>query len=131
MRAACLRLPEVVERLSHGAPSLFVPPYVGGRGWLGVRVDGDPDEDEVAAICGEAYRTVAPRILVARLEAEAAVTRSPRRAEGGPGGRCPGGWPPARERWCCARSCATIPLHPRLRTEPGVGYRLVDPSTGD
>jgi hypothetical protein len=83
LRAICLALPEVTERLSHGAPTWFVrgkrtfvtlwaqghhgdqfphlwcaappgaqadvveseperffrPPYVGGRGWLGVRLD--------------------------------------------------------------------------------------------
>ena len=112
VRAACLGLPEVVERLSHGAPSFFVrgkktfvmflddhhgdgrlavwcaapsgvqaeqvaedpdrffvPPYVGGRGWLGVRLDCDPDWDEVAAVCAEAYRVVAPKRLAARLDA--------------------------------------------------------------
>ncbi len=112
VRAACLVLPEVVERLSHGAPTFFVrgkksfvmfldhhhddgrlalwcaappgaqadqvaedperffvPPYVGGRGWLGVRLDRDPDWDEVAAICTEAYRSVAPKRLVAQLDA--------------------------------------------------------------
>ena len=111
VRAVCTALPEVVERLSHGAPSFFVqgkktfvmfhddhhgdgrlalwcaapagaqseqvtedperffvPPYVGGRGWLGVRLDRDPDWDEVAAICADAYRSVAPKRLVARLE---------------------------------------------------------------
>ncbi len=47
----------------------FRPPYVGGRGWLGVRLDGDVDWAEVAAICEEAFRTVAPKKLVAQLEA--------------------------------------------------------------
>ena len=112
VRAACLVLPEVVERLSHSAPSFFVrgkktfvmflddhhgdgrlalwcaappgvqaeqvtedpdrffvPPYVGGRGWLGVRLDRAPDWDEVAAICTEAYRVVAPKRLVAQFDA--------------------------------------------------------------
>jgi len=47
----------------------FVPPYVGGRGWIGVRLDREPDWDEVAAICAEAFRTVAPKKLIAALEA--------------------------------------------------------------
>jgi hypothetical protein len=47
----------------------FVPPYVGGRGWLGVRLDVSVDWDEVAGIVEEAYRLVAPRKLVARLDA--------------------------------------------------------------
>ncbi|MCU0269163.1 MAG: MmcQ/YjbR family DNA-binding protein, partial [Acidimicrobiales bacterium] len=46
----------------------FVPPYVGHRGWLGVRLDVDPDWGEIAAVLGEAYRTVAPRRLVALLD---------------------------------------------------------------
>jgi hypothetical protein len=46
----------------------FAPPYVGGRGWLGVRLDREVDWDEVAGIVAEAYRLVAPRKLVARLD---------------------------------------------------------------
>lgn len=46
----------------------FVPPYVGHRGWLGVRLDVDVDWNEVAAIVEDAYRTVAPRKLVALLD---------------------------------------------------------------
>lgn len=42
----------------------FVPPYVGHRGWLGLRLDVDPDWDEVTAILDEAYRIVAPKALV-------------------------------------------------------------------
>jgi hypothetical protein len=113
VREICLSLPEVTERLSHGAPTFFVrdkstfvnawveghhsdtfphlwcaappgaqealvgaepgrffrPPYVGHRGWIGVRLDVDVDWDEIAAICEDAYRTVAPAKLVARLDA--------------------------------------------------------------
>jgi hypothetical protein len=47
----------------------FVPPYVGGRGWLGVRLDRDPDWDEVAGIIEDAYRVVAPKKLLAELDA--------------------------------------------------------------
>jgi hypothetical protein len=47
----------------------FRPPYVGGRGWLGVRLDGRVDWDEVEALCEEAYRTVAPKRLLAALDA--------------------------------------------------------------
>ena len=50
----------------------FVPPYVGHRGWLGVRLDVDVDWDEVAAIVEDAYRTVAPRKLGAMLDAPSA-----------------------------------------------------------
>jgi hypothetical protein len=49
----------------------FRPPYVGHRGWLGVRLDRDPDWDEVAEIVQDAYRQIAPKSLVARLDAAA------------------------------------------------------------
>ena len=111
VREIALGLPEVSERLSHGAPSFFirgrktlamfhddhhgdgelaiwcpappgaqaqvtetepdrffVPAYVGHRGWLGVRLDNDPDWGEVAEVLREAYRTVAPKTLVAQLD---------------------------------------------------------------
>ena len=46
----------------------FSPPYVGGRGWLGVRIDNGPDWDEVAQIIEDAYRMVAPKKLIALLD---------------------------------------------------------------
>jgi hypothetical protein len=114
VRAACLALPEVVERPSHGAPTFFVrdkrsfvmfhddhhgdgilgiwcaappgaqaelieteperffrPPYVGHRGWIGVRLDVAPDWDELRGIVTDGYRQVAPKALVARLDSAA------------------------------------------------------------
>jgi len=111
LRAICLALPEVSERLSHGAPTWFVrrssfvtlwarghhadefphlwcaappgaqgqlvasepgrffrPPYVGGRGWIGVRLDRDADWAQVAELCQDGYRAVAPARLAARLD---------------------------------------------------------------
>ena len=44
----------------------FRPPYVGHRGWVGMRIDGDPDWDEVAEVVREAYRQVAPKKLLDR-----------------------------------------------------------------
>jgi hypothetical protein len=46
----------------------FRPAYVGHRGWLGVELDKDPDWDEMAAICADAYRQVAPKRLIAALD---------------------------------------------------------------
>ncbi|MFD4180574.1 MmcQ/YjbR family DNA-binding protein [Rhodococcus sp. NPDC058514] len=46
----------------------FVPPYVGGRGWIGVYLDRPQEWDDIADIVEDAYRTVAPRILVALLD---------------------------------------------------------------
>jgi hypothetical protein len=42
----------------------FVPPYVGHRGWLGVRLDRGLDWDELAGIIEDAYAEVAPPRLV-------------------------------------------------------------------
>ena len=110
VRQICMGLPDVTERVSHGAPAFFVgkqfamlwpdghhehrfphlwcaappgaqevlvtakparifrPPYVGVRGWLGVRLDGRVDWSLVEALCEDAYRTVASRRRVARLD---------------------------------------------------------------
>ena len=112
LRAICMAMPEVVERLSHGEPTFFiqgkktfvmtvddhhgdgnvgfwcaapagvqaelvaenpdhffVPPYVGGRGWIGVRFDRpDTDWTEIAEIVDQAYPGVAPKKLLARLD---------------------------------------------------------------
>lgn len=111
LRIICTGLPDVSERMSHGAVAFFVrdrralaylqddhhgdgrlalvcaappgaqgdlvrqepdrffrPPYVGHRGWLGVRLDVDPDWDEIGAIVEQAYRLVAPAALVRRLD---------------------------------------------------------------
>lgn len=38
----------------------FRPPYVGQRGWVGVRIDGRPDWALVAGLVKQAYREVAP-----------------------------------------------------------------------
>ncbi len=46
----------------------FRPPYVGNRGWLGVRLDRGVDWDEVAMLCEDAYRTVAAKKLLAELD---------------------------------------------------------------
>ncbi len=100
VRAICLALPKVTERLSHGSPAFYVkkqfvqlwpqghhdhdfphlwcaaptgaqealvaseparyfrPPYVGHRGWIGVRLDGAVDWCDVAALCEHAHQAV-------------------------------------------------------------------------
>ncbi len=42
----------------------FRPPYVGHRGWLGLRLDRGLDLDELAGILEDAYAEVAPAKLV-------------------------------------------------------------------
>jgi hypothetical protein len=46
------------------AERFFVPPYVGHRGWLGIRLDRGLHWDELAGIVEDAYAEVAPRKLV-------------------------------------------------------------------
>lgn len=41
----------------------FVPPYVGQRGWVGMRLEPAPDWDEVAALVRRSYRLIAPKRL--------------------------------------------------------------------
>ncbi len=117
VRATCLALPGVIEKLSHGSPAFFAgkqfvmlwpdghhendfphlwcaaprgvqeefvarapdcffrPPYVGSRGWLGVRLDGRVAWDEIEMLCEDAYRVVAPGRLLALLDAGAGSSR--------------------------------------------------------
>jgi hypothetical protein len=53
------------------AERFFVPPYVGHRGWLGVRLDRGLDWDELAGIVEDSYAEVAPASLIERARADA------------------------------------------------------------
>jgi hypothetical protein len=65
----CAAPPGAQESLVEEDPERFFrPPYVGHRGWVGVRLDRDVDWDEVAGIVEDAYRVIAPTSLVARLD---------------------------------------------------------------
>ena len=46
----------------------FVPPYVGPSGWIGIRLDGKADWNEIRELIRDAYRLVAPRKLIAVLD---------------------------------------------------------------
>ncbi|MCR5856095.1 MmcQ/YjbR family DNA-binding protein [Mesorhizobium sp. J428] len=48
--------------------TFFVPPYVGPKGWIGMRLDRGPDWDEVDAIVRRSYRLVLPKRLAAMIE---------------------------------------------------------------
>ena len=48
--------------------SYFVPPYVGHRGWVGVRLDRALPWDEVARAIEDAWLSVAPKGLAERFE---------------------------------------------------------------
>ena len=58
------------EGLVYSDPTrFFVPPYVGGRGWVGVRLDRRPHWRVVENLVREAYRVVAPRRVLEALPA--------------------------------------------------------------
>jgi hypothetical protein len=46
----------------------FSPPYVGPGGWIGVRLDGQADWDEVLSLLLDGYRMTAPKKLLALLK---------------------------------------------------------------
>jgi hypothetical protein len=68
----CAAPPGMQDALVAGEPEhYFRPPYVGHRGWIGVRLDRGLDWNEIAGAIEDAYVTVAPKRLV-----EAARERS-------------------------------------------------------
>jgi hypothetical protein len=53
--------------LIEAAPERFFrPPYVGHKGWIGVRLNGAVDWAEVAALVQRSYQMTAPKKLLAR-----------------------------------------------------------------
>ena len=82
-------------------------PYVGGRGWIGVRLDGDADRARSPSLCQDAYRVIAP----ARLAADARRA-SPARLWRSLGGAAPGDR--ERQRPPGGRSYAIARRHERL-----------------
>ena len=80
--------PEGMQRMLVEADPerFFVPPYVGHRGWLGVRLDRALDWGELAGICEDAYAEVAPPSLLDAVESrlddpEQAVRKQPGRRQ--------------------------------------------------
>lgn len=65
----CKAPPGVQEIVVGADPKrFFVPPYVGPKGWVGVRLDVEVDWDEVADFVRDGYRMAAPKRLAALLE---------------------------------------------------------------
>lgn len=65
----CKAPPGSQEILIGAAPErFFVPPYVGRKGWIGLRLDDDPDWDEVAEVVKRSYRLIAPKRLARSVE---------------------------------------------------------------
>lgn len=57
------------ELIAANPARFFPPPYVGHRGWIGMYLDVSPDWGEVAEVAEDAYRTIAPKTLIAQLDA--------------------------------------------------------------
>ena len=65
--------PGLQEALIEEDPARFFrPPYVGHKGWVGVRIDQKPDWRMVAGLVEDAYREVAPADPANRLDASRA-----------------------------------------------------------
>jgi len=64
-----IKAPDGSQAILVGAdPSrFFVPPYVGPKGWVGIRLDDEPDWEEVSALLRRSYRLVAPKRLADRM----------------------------------------------------------------
>lgn len=64
----CKAPPGSQDILIGADPELFFrPPYVGHKGWVGMRLDHQPDWHEVALLVERSYKLTAPRRLVAKL----------------------------------------------------------------
>jgi hypothetical protein len=65
----CAAPPGVQEQMIDEDPDVFFrPPYVGHRGWIGVRLSKTVTNDELRSILEDAFRVVAPKTLVAQLD---------------------------------------------------------------
>ena len=61
----CAALEGIQQMLTEAdSDRYFVPPYVGHRGWLGVRLDRDLGWADIAGVVEDAYLEVAPARLV-------------------------------------------------------------------
>ena len=61
----CAAPPGMQDALVAGEPEhYFRPPYVGHRGWIGVRLDRGLNFNEIAGAIEDAYCAVAPKTLV-------------------------------------------------------------------
>jgi predicted DNA-binding protein (MmcQ/YjbR family) len=61
--------PGVQEALVASDPErFFVPAYVGGKGWVGARLDVEQDWEEIEELIRDSYRLIAPKRLVALMD---------------------------------------------------------------
>ena len=70
----CAAPPGAQDVLVSSEPDhFFVPPYVGRHGWLGVYLDVPVDWDLIENLVADAYRIVAPKRLLSKLDADASI----------------------------------------------------------
>ena len=63
----CAAPPGAQQELIASDPERFFrPPYVGGRGWVGLTLDNDPDWDAVERIVADGHAAVAAKRRAAR-----------------------------------------------------------------
>ncbi len=55
--------------IRHAPKKFFVPPYVGPSGWVGIYLDANVDWPEVQELLRDSYRLIAPKKLIALLNA--------------------------------------------------------------
>ncbi len=61
----CAATSEIQQMLIRSSPECyFMPPYVGYRGWVGVRLDRDLPWTDIAGLIEDAFLTVAPPKLI-------------------------------------------------------------------
>lgn len=70
-RSVVLHLPPGETAALQQDPRAYVPAYLGPSGWLGIDLDERTDEQELAELIEESFRTVAPKRLVTQLEERA------------------------------------------------------------
>jgi predicted DNA-binding protein (MmcQ/YjbR family) len=69
----CKAPPGAQEVLTGADPArFFVPPYLGPKGWVGIRLDSRVDWNIVEDLILESYRLTAPKKLVAKLDGTSA-----------------------------------------------------------
>jgi predicted DNA-binding protein (MmcQ/YjbR family) len=69
--ALCCKAPpgESAELIAADPARFFRPSYLGGKGWVSLRLDlGEVDWDEVAELVLDSYRLIAPKRLAAQAE---------------------------------------------------------------
>ena len=61
----CCKAPAGSQMVLVGADPerFFVPPYVGHKGWVGMRLDNNQDWEEAAELVKRSYRLIAPKRL--------------------------------------------------------------------